>query len=290
MANNKKTAVFLDRDGTIIEDRGHLRSASDVVFFDDTFDALRKLQKYFLLFIVTNQSGVAQGAITRADVNRVNAHVVSTLNRQGVRIRDLYVCPHDRSDGCRCIKPKPWFLQRAAAMHGLDLGGSFTIGDHPHDIKFAHNVGAAGIYVLTGHGQKHLGELPENVETASGLYDAAEIILRNRGAAASRLHRRNDDEIVLDMAVAADLWERADLPRTPADAKHVAEVLTKAGIRVHEVSGGWLACEPRPAAVHEALTGKLAPPDWLERFDCQPEKPGCVLKLLAASGIRVCDA
>jgi len=85
------------------------------------------------------------------------------------------------------------------------------------------------------------------------------------------------------------LWRRPDLEHTPRDAKHVADVLKEAGIVVYEVSGGWLECEPRPAGICEALSGRLPDSDWVARINCPPEQPGRVLKLLAEKGIPVCD-
>jgi len=174
-----RPAVFLDRDGTIIEDRGHLAKAEDMVFYPDTVDALQRLQEHFLLFVVTNQPWVARGILTLEDVDRVNARVVSCLAEHGVTIAAVYVCPHERSDGCSCIKPNPHFLRQAAAEHGVDLRRSFTIGDHPHDVEFAWSVGARGVYVQTGHGSKHLAELPPGVIVVSGIGEAADWILRN---------------------------------------------------------------------------------------------------------------
>ncbi|MCL5281516.1 MAG: HAD family hydrolase [Planctomycetes bacterium] len=174
-----RPAVFLDRDGTLIEDRGHLREASEVAFYPDTVEALRRLQEHFLLFLVTNQPWVARGILTWEDVNRVNARVVSYLAEQGVTTAAVYVCPHERSDGCSCIKPKPHFLHKAAAEYGVDLRRSFTIGDHPHDVEFARSVGARGIYVRTGHGSNHVAELPPGEVVAAGIGEAADWILRN---------------------------------------------------------------------------------------------------------------
>jgi hypothetical protein len=89
--------------------------------------------------------------------------------------------------------------------------------------------------------------------------------------------------------VAHDLWWRPDLGLAPRNAEHVAKVLREAGIEVYKISGGWLECEPRPAGIREALTGRLAPPDWAAQFDCPPERQGSVLRLLAAKAIPVCD-
>src|SRR4030043_179747 len=177
MCNDKNAAIFLDRDGTIIEDAGHLKDPSDVVCFPETFEALRKLQDYFLLFIVTNQTGIAEGKITRKDANRVNSSIVHAFSEKGIKIQDVYTCPHRRLDNCRCIKPKPYFLKRAANLHNLDLERSFTIGDHPHDIQLAKNAGARGIYVLTAHAQNHLAELPCDTEVATGIMEATEKII-----------------------------------------------------------------------------------------------------------------
>lgn len=169
--------MFLDRDGTIIDDRGHLSDPAQVVFYNDTASSLQRLQEHFDLFIVTNQSGVAKGIISSEDVDRVNAHIVSHLAGAAVRIVAVYVCPHDRSDGCRCIKPKPYFLRKAAKDHRIDLQHSFVIGDHPHDVEFAANAGAKGIYLLSGHGRKHRAELPADTLVAAGIGAAAELIL-----------------------------------------------------------------------------------------------------------------
>lgn len=290
MNHNTNAAVFLDRDGTIIEDCGHLRDPSDVVFFPETFKALRKLRDYFLLFIVTNQPGIAKGVITRNDVNRVNAHVITTLAEARVEICDVYVCPHRRSEECQCIKPKPYFLREAVERYGIDLSASFTVGDHPHDVQLAKNAGARGVYVLTGHGWKHLDELPEDTEIASGMAEAAETIMSHHTVAMrGQTCKQIETEFVLDLTIAQDLWWRRDLGHAPRDTKHVAEVLREAGIKVHHVSGGWLECEPRPVGIFEALTGKLAPADWVEQSNCPPEQSGRVLMILADKGIPVFD-
>ena len=174
---SKSAAVFLDRDGTLIEDHGNLRYPEEVIFFDSTVQALKKLQERFLLFIVSNQSGVAEGALTVEDVNRVNGHVISKLADAGIQISQVYWCPHKRSDRCQCTKPNPFFLQKAAREYRLNLKGSFAIGDHPHDVYFAESVGAKGVYVLTGHGLKHKNELRGDELVVQGIAEAADWIM-----------------------------------------------------------------------------------------------------------------
>ena len=174
---DKRVAVFLDRDGTLIEDRGNLRSPTEVIFFDSTFEALKKLQERFILFIVSNQSGVAEGALTVENVNQVNDYVVSKLANAGIQITEVYWCPHKRSDLCHCSKPNPFFLHKAAMEYRLDLEHSFVIGDHPHDIIFAENAGARGIYVLTGHGKKHRNVLRGDEVVVQGIAEAVAWIM-----------------------------------------------------------------------------------------------------------------
>jgi len=174
----QRTAVFLDRDGTIIEDRGFLTDPSEVVFVPGAFTALRRLQEHFQLFIVTHQAGISRGLQTTAQVDGVNNHIVAVLAQQGIRIVDVYCCPHDRSEDCSCIKPKPYFLDRAAADHGVDLAGSFSMGDHPADVELATNAGGVGLYVLTGHGRKHLPEIPDDTPVFSDISAATDWILR----------------------------------------------------------------------------------------------------------------
>ena len=86
-----KKAVFLDRDGTIIEDNGYLSKPSQVMFFNDAFDALRRLQKDYMLFIVTNQQGISEGILTAAEVNCVNQYVVDSLKNSGINIMNVYI-------------------------------------------------------------------------------------------------------------------------------------------------------------------------------------------------------
>jgi len=175
--NKKYRAVFLDRDGTIIEDRGHISCTEEVVFYPFSFEALKLLQEKFLLFIVTNQSGISLGKVTREEVDTVNRHIVSALKAHAIAIQQVYCCSHTRSDNCECIKPKPCFINKAVEDYRIDITRSYTIGDHPCDVEFGNNAGATGVFVLTGHGSKHAHELPEPVPCFENLEAAARWIL-----------------------------------------------------------------------------------------------------------------
>jgi D-glycero-D-manno-heptose 1,7-bisphosphate phosphatase len=172
----KSKAIFLDRDGTVIDDCGHLKKPEQVVFYDFTFKALKLLQRDYLLFLVTNQSGIAKGLLGKEDVEKVNRHVMDVLEENGIKITEVYYCPHNREDECKCIKPKPYFLKKASAKYRIELAKSYMIGDHPHDVECSLNAGASGIFVLTGHGSKHLDEVKEGWSVATNLLEAAEMI------------------------------------------------------------------------------------------------------------------
>lgn len=168
-----KPAVFLDRDGTIIEDRGNLAHSSEIEIYPFSFSALKMLQKNYLLFIVTNQSGVGLGKVSMEEVSRVNEYLLSVLRENGIMIQRLYCCSHKRDDQCRCIKPNPYFIHEAMKEYNLDISKSFSIGDHPHDVTFGKFAGGTGLYVLTGHGRKHLNEIENGTLCFENLYDAA---------------------------------------------------------------------------------------------------------------------
>ena len=173
----KPPAIFLDRDGTLIEDNGYLHYPSEVQFFPFTFEALRSLQNHFSLFIVTNQSGISKGITSETEVKAVNRHIIETLQSEGITILELYYCPHATEDRCICKKPQPYFLQLAAQQHGIDLSKSFIIGDHPSDVECGLNAGVTPLYLLTGHGHKHKAELPLNTKIFNNLSDASQFIL-----------------------------------------------------------------------------------------------------------------
>ncbi len=174
--NTHRPAIFLDRDGTIIEDKGNLSNINDVDIFPFSIEALKILQTKYQLFIVTNQSAVGLGRITLSQAQEINRHVVDTLLSHGVTIQEVYCCAHTRNDNCDCIKPKPYFIKKAQEKYSLDIPNSFSIGDHPHDVQFAQNAGGRGLYVLTGHGQKHFNDLDPQSLTFNNLLEAAQWI------------------------------------------------------------------------------------------------------------------
>ncbi len=178
----KRPAIFLDRDGTLIEDRGYIQSTHDVRFLPGIFDALRRIKDRYLFFLVTNQPGISLGSIKPEEAKRVNDFIASSLAREGISLHKIYVCPHRREDNCACIKPKPYFLLKAARELAIDLHSSYVIGDHPSDMELARAAGASGIYVLTGHGPKHRGELSGYFPVVADLSEAVDLIIKEEEA------------------------------------------------------------------------------------------------------------
>jgi D-glycero-D-manno-heptose 1,7-bisphosphate phosphatase len=172
----KHPAVFLDRDGTIVEDRGYIKDPSEIIFYPESFSALNMLQEHFLLFIITNQSGISKGLTTEGEVQKVNDYVIEILRKEGIAIYDVFSCPHKTEDNCSCKKPKPYFINKAAETYNLNLEESFILGDHPSDVLCGLNAGVKPIYLLTGHGIKHRHELKEEVKICSNILEAASYI------------------------------------------------------------------------------------------------------------------
>lgn len=175
-------AVFLDRDGTINEERHYLHRPEDVVVFAGAGAALRKLQDAgFKLFVVSNQSGVGRGYFSLADVNRVNDRLLSELGRDGVTIEKIYIAPEAPDMPSRGRKPSPQFLFDARDEYGLDLGQSYLIGDKLIDLECGWNAGVKKcILVRTGYGaetgQSGAAELAKSV-VVDTLGDAANYIV-----------------------------------------------------------------------------------------------------------------
>jgi D-glycero-D-manno-heptose 1,7-bisphosphate phosphatase len=149
-------AIFLDRDGTLIEEREYLRSPEQVAIFPGAAAALRRLQDGgFRLFIVSNQSGVGRGYFTLAEVEKVNQHLVGEFRRDGVRFAKVYCAPEAPEMPSRGRKPSPQFLFDARHEFGLDLGQSYMIGDKLIDLECGWNAGVKrSLLVRTGYGSE----------------------------------------------------------------------------------------------------------------------------------------
>ena len=156
-----RRAVFLDRDGTLLEEGNYVDRLDRLVFFPYSIDAVRALNRAeFVVVVVTNQSGVARGLYTEDFVREAHRHIDQRFKDGGARVDAFYYCPHHpdgsvaalRTD-CECRKPKPGQLIRAAEDLDLDLTKSFIVGDRWKDIEAGEAVAVQGILVRTGYGR-----------------------------------------------------------------------------------------------------------------------------------------
>lgn len=152
---SNKRAIFLDRDGTLVEPRHYPSSPDELQLYPAIATELRQLQEAgFQLVVITNQSGIARGYFTESDLHRMHDHLARRLADEGVQIAGFYHCPH-HVDGvvpeltrrCDCRKPQPGLLLQAAAEHGLDTERSWMVGDILDDVEAGNRAGCRTILV-----------------------------------------------------------------------------------------------------------------------------------------------
>lgn len=177
----KRPAVFLDRDGTIIELVEYLHEPSKVKFFDDALVTLKKLKEAgYRLVIVTNQPGIGLGYFSKEDFFALNKVLLKEFSGHGIDIDKIYFCPHSKSENCSCRKPATAMIERADRELGLDLANSFMIGDMTSDVAFGKNAGCKSILLETGaSGKDGLYDVKPDY-TAKSLSDAADFILKEK--------------------------------------------------------------------------------------------------------------
>lgn len=147
-------ALFLDRDGVIIENRSnYVRNWSDVSFYPQVLTSLKKIESSkYKIFIITNQSAVGRGIISQETAVGINNQLVNEIESGGGRIDGVYLCPHTPDDTCSCRKPQPGMILEAADAFSLDLSRSILIGDALSDIIAGQTAGV-GINVLVNTGR-----------------------------------------------------------------------------------------------------------------------------------------
>jgi histidinol-phosphate phosphatase family protein len=148
--NALPSAVFLDRDGTIIKDMDFISRPEQVELIDGAAEAIARANAALVPVIVaTNQSGIGRGYFTVADYERVDARMKELLAERGARIDATYFCPHLPDEGCRCRKPGTLMFEWARDDHGIDLASALFIGDKMRDIEPAFSFGARAVLVPT---------------------------------------------------------------------------------------------------------------------------------------------
>jgi histidinol-phosphate phosphatase family protein len=148
--NTLPSAVFLDRDGTIIKDVKYVSQPEEVELIDGAAEAISRINALLVpVVVVTSQSGIGRGFFSLADYERVKARTDELLAQRGARIDATYMCPHKPEDGCRCRKPGTLLFEQASADLGIDLSSALFIGDRFRDIEPATRFGARGVLVPT---------------------------------------------------------------------------------------------------------------------------------------------
>jgi D-glycero-D-manno-heptose 1,7-bisphosphate phosphatase len=182
-----KRAVFLDRDGVICRNRAeHVKRWSEFVFLSRTREALARLAYLDLaIVVITNQAAVNRQMVTEETVDEIHRRMVREITIAGGRIDRVYYCPHRPDEGCGCRKPEPGMLSHAALELGIELRGSYIVGDAWSDMQAGLAVGCVPFMVMTGRAGKQAPEAFRlgggRFRVVSDLSEAVTAILRTEG-------------------------------------------------------------------------------------------------------------
>ncbi len=183
----RRAVVFLDRDGTIIEDVDYIREHEKVALLPNAAEGLKLMsEKGYLLFVVSNQSGIGRGLIKRDELDAVHSRFIALLSEKGVAIAGHGYCYHRPEEDCGCRKPKDGLIPRQLAGADVDFKASFTVGDKDTDLLLADSIGAAGFLVLTGKGTRTRTEMEPAVLKRFGVRPDLLAVARDLPVAAPR--------------------------------------------------------------------------------------------------------
>ena len=170
VGTGKRRAVFLDRDGTINEDRGYIGDPEDVALIAYAAEAIKKLNEQDIpVIVITNQSGIGRGYYGEAELKAVNKRFEDLLLEYEAHIEGLYYCPHLPTEGCECRKPATRLINEAANDHDIDLKESVMVGDKVSDMELGQRAGMKSVLVLTGYGPMALEEIKQGTGGRDGL-------------------------------------------------------------------------------------------------------------------------
>lgn len=157
MSVKNKKIIFLDRDGVINKDpggwteHGYVTAWEQFIFLPGAVETLKKLNNAgYDIIVISNQAGVAKGHYTSGKLDEINGKMIHSLEKNGVRIKKVYYCTHQKSDNCECRKPKSGLIRQAEEELGINASGSYFIGDKESDMKAGRAAGLKTILVLSG--------------------------------------------------------------------------------------------------------------------------------------------
>ena len=164
--------VFVDRDGTLNRDVGYLSDSDQVELLPGVGAALRALREAGArIVIVSNQSGVARGAVTEEGLERIHQRLRRLLESDGASVDGIFYCPHHPDDRCLCRKPETGLIERARTQLALESDRWYVVGDKLADVQLAHRIGAVGVLVRTGHGDRVISEWPADARPPDHVAD-----------------------------------------------------------------------------------------------------------------------
>lgn len=187
VARRPSPAALLDRDGTVIRDVGYLRRVEELELLPRAADAIALLRRHGLkVVIVTNQSAVARGLLTEAELAAIHRELTQRLAESGAPLDGLYYCPHHPTEGwgahrraCECRKPGIGLARRAAADLNLDLARSYVVGDQASDMEFAERIPAQGFLIQSDRAAAAGGVGIVRFSLVRDLWEAAGLIIRD---------------------------------------------------------------------------------------------------------------
>jgi len=183
-----KKAVFIDRDGTLIDFKDRIYKIKDVKLIPGAAEAITKLNdKDYKTIIISNQAVVARGMCSLEDVISLNEYLVNLLKDNGATIDGVYFCPHHPTVGkdseytrdCDCRKPKIGMLLEASNEHDISINNSYVIGDNTSDIEMGKRAGCKTILVRTGYGGKDGNFDVVSNFTQENIYDGVVNVILN---------------------------------------------------------------------------------------------------------------
>ncbi|HUG25284.1 D-glycero-alpha-D-manno-heptose-1,7-bisphosphate 7-phosphatase [Piscinibacter sp.] len=258
-------AVFIDKDGTLVENVPYNVDPALLRFTPHAMDGLRLLaQQGYKLIVVTNQPGLAYGRFTRAALRQLHTALAGMMARDGVPLTDFFACPHapgpaGRVPGCLCRKPAPGLLRQAARVHAIDLQRSWMIGDVLDDVEAGRRAGSRTVLLDVGTETVwRMSPLRTPHHRAANLLEAAQTILAN-------------DEPAGDDTLAAS---------SPPDEPAAVKALVPPAL-LHARATRWAAwgraCFPRSAAPGRPKQGPPLAPDRPELVEGSPYSASGVL-------------
>jgi D-glycero-D-manno-heptose 1,7-bisphosphate phosphatase len=178
--SRSEKALFLDRDGVIVDYIPYLSQPSQVQLPQKAGEALKKWQDAgYLLIVITNQSGIARGYFSMTTVGLIHDRIREEYKRFGVKFQEFLICPHLPSTQCLCRKPSPEMIFQAAKKYAIDIKQSFFIGDALSDIECANHAGCNPILIKTGRGTDTSASLAQNnmvIPTFNNLFETISLI------------------------------------------------------------------------------------------------------------------